>query len=99
MGRSTPPFRSTQEAEARLAEGERRGQGWCAGEETAEEEGQTEGAGWGLQDPKASADSGDIRTPVRVLGGGTSPLPRFPRWGQGLGCSEGLQALLNSPLD
>ena len=99
MGRSTPPFRSTQEAEARLAEGERKGQGWCAGEETAEEEGQTEGAGWGLQDPKATADSGDVRTPVRVLGGGTSPLPRVPRRGQGPGCSEGLWALLNSPLN
>ena len=84
MGRSTPPFRSSQEAEAGLAGGERRGQGWGAGEETAEEEGLT------------SADSGDIRTPVRVLGGGTSPLPRFPRLGQGLGCSEGLQALLLS---
>ena len=71
-----------------------RGKGWGAGEETAEEEGQTEGAGWGLQDPKASADSGDIRTPVRVLGGGTRPLPSFPRRGQGLGCSEGLQELL-----
>ena len=54
------------------------GQGWGAGEETAEEEGQT------------SADSGDISTPMRVLGGGTSPLPRFLRLGQELGRSEGL---------
>ena len=77
----------------------RGGNSWCVGEETAEEEGQTEGAGWGLQDPKASADSGGIRTPVRVVGGGTSPLSRFPRPGQGPGCSEGLWALLNSPLD
>lgn len=76
---------------------ERGGEGWGAGEETAEEEGQTEGAGWGLQDPKAPADSGDISTPVRVLGGGLQPLPRFLRLGQGLGCSEGL-ALLNSIL-
>ena len=99
MGRSTPPFRPSQEAEAGLAGGERRGEGWGAGEERAEEEGQTEGAGWGLQDPKAPADSGDISTPVSVLRGGPSPLPRFLRLGQGLGCSEGFQALLNSPLD
>ena len=78
MGRSTPPFRSSQEAEAGLAGGERGGQGWGAGEETAEEKGQT------------SADSGDVSTPVRVLGGGTSPLPRFLRLGQELGRSEGL---------
>ena len=97
MGRSTPPFRPSQEAEAGLAGGERRGEGWGAGEERAEEGGQTEGAGWGLQDPKAPADSGDISTPVSVLRGGPSPLPRFLRLGQGLGCSEGLQALLNSP--